>query len=199
MQPVPQGSKTNELLALVRKHAHKAASGWTAWTWDDLTTDNLREYLKSSGNAAARKIADKSDATREELVAAAKRTYASASSAGGSIYASATNYLAKATDSAKESLFDTWSESELKAYLDSYGVPVPQGSTVNELRALARRQYTYFKYGTSSPSSTAYAKIKEVLLNGWQWVANQLKLGSEAARDKAAEQEKAAKKAHQEL
>lgn len=197
--PVPQGSKTNELLALVRKHAHKAASGWTAWTWDDLTTDNLREYLKSSGNAAARKIADKSDATREELVAAAKRTYASASSAGGSIYASATNYLAKATDSAKESLFDTWSESELKAYLDSYGVPVPQGSTVNELRALARRQYTYFKYGTSSPSSTAYAKIKEVLLNGWQWVANQLKLGSEAARDKAAEQEKAAKKAHQEL
>jgi len=87
--PVPQGSKTNELRALVRKHSHKAASGWTAWTWDDLSLENIRNYLASSGNAAAKKVSEKTGATRDELVEAAQSAYASASSAGGSSSAEA--------------------------------------------------------------------------------------------------------------
>ncbi|AEO55078.1 hypothetical protein MYCTH_2298494 [Thermothelomyces thermophilus ATCC 42464] len=201
--PVPQGSKTNELRALVRKHAHKAATGWTAWTWDDLSLENLRSYLASSGNAAAKKVAEKTGATRDELVEAAQAAYASASSAGGSSYASATSYLSKATDTAKANVFDTWSESELKAYLDSYGVPVPQGSTLNELRALARRQHTYFKYGTTTPTDTLLAKVRENVIGGWDWVANQLGIGSDAARKKAEELTEQAKakgeKVHKEL
>lgn len=201
--PVPQGSKTEELRALVRKHHHKAATGWTAWTWDDMSLENLRNYLASSGNAAAKKTSEKTGATRDELVNAAQAAYASASSAGGSSYASATSYLASATDSAKASVFDTWSESELKSYLDSYGVPAPQGSTLNELRALARRQQTYFKYGTTTPTETLYAKVRENVLGGWEWVASQLRMGSNAAKNKAEEAEhKAAKaehKAHKEL
>lgn len=194
--PIPQGSKTNELRALVRKHSHKAATGWTAWTWDDLTLDNLRSYIASSGNAAAKKVSDKTGATREELVDAAQSAYASASSAGGSSYASATSYLAKATDAAKANVFETWSESELKAYLDSYGVPVPQGSDLNELRALARRQHTFFKYGTTTPAGTLYAKVREGVLEGWDWVASQLRIGGEAAKKKA---EEGKEKAHKEL
>ncbi|KAL2189917.1 hypothetical protein L209DRAFT_797651 [Thermothelomyces heterothallicus CBS 203.75] len=201
--PVPQGSKTDELRALVRKHAHKAATGWTAWTWDDLSLENLRSYLASSGNAAAKKVAEKTGATRDELVEAAQAAYASASSAGGSSYASATSYLSKATDTAKANVFDTWSESELKAYLDSYGVPVPQGSTLNELRALARRQHTYFKYGTTTPTDTLLAKVRENVIGGWDWVANQLGIGSGAARKKAEELTEQAKakgeKVHKEL
>ncbi|KAH6856386.1 hypothetical protein B0I37DRAFT_74648 [Chaetomium sp. MPI-CAGE-AT-0009] len=201
--PVPQGSKTDELRALVRKNSHKAASGWTAWTWDDLSLDNIRNYIASSGNAAAKKVSDKTGATRDELVEAAQSAYLSASSAGGGSYASATSYLAKATDTAKAGVFDTWSESELKAYLDSYGVPVPQGSEINELRALARRQYTYFKYGTTSPAETLLAKIKENAQSGWDWVASQLRLGSDAARKKAEEVEaegrRKAEKVHKEL
>ncbi|KAL2173798.1 uncharacterized protein P884DRAFT_250980 [Thermothelomyces heterothallicus CBS 202.75] len=201
--PVPQGSKTNELRALVRKHAHKAATGWTAWTWDDLSLENLRSYLASSGNAAAKKVAEKTGATRDELVEAAQAAYASASSAGGSSYASATSYLSKATDTAKANVFDTWSESELKAYLDSYGIPVPQGSTLNELRALARRQHTYFKYGTTTPTDTLLAKVRENVIGGWDWVANQLGIGSGAARKKAEELTEQAKakgeKVHKEL
>ncbi|KAL2267070.1 hypothetical protein VTJ83DRAFT_4347 [Remersonia thermophila] len=198
--PVPQGTKANELRALVRKHAHRAASGWTAWTWDDLTTDNIREYLASSGDAAAKKVASKSSATRDELVSAAQSAYSSASSAGGSSYASATSYLSRATDAAKASLFETWSESELKSYLDSYGVPVPQGSTLNELRALARKQYMYFKYGTSTPSSTAYARVKEGVVGTWDWVVAQLGFGAEVARKKAEQGQEAIKgKLHTEL
>jgi len=194
--PVPQGTKANELRALVRKHSHKAASGWTAWTWDDLTIENLKGYLASTGDATAKKLSQKSDATRQELVEGAKSAYASASSAGGSGYASATSYLSQATDTAKAVTFDSWSESDLKEFLDSYGVPVPQGSTLNELRALARRQWTYFKYGTSSPSETILAKIKENVLSGWDWITGQVIYGSEAAKKKA---EDSQAKAHKEL
>ncbi|KAK3323667.1 hypothetical protein B0T19DRAFT_443147 [Cercophora scortea] len=191
--PVPQASKTDELRALVRKHAHKASTGYNVWTFDDYTYDNLKNYLASSGNAAAKKASEQAGATREDLLKAAQSAFASASSAGGSSFASVTSYLASATDSAKASTFETWSESELKSYLDSYGIPVPQGSTLNELRALARRQYTYFKYGTSTPTETIFAKIGENVKGGWDWVMSQLHLGADAAKKKASE------KSHKEL
>jgi hypothetical protein len=107
---------------LVRKHAHKAASGWNAWTFDDFSYQNLKDYLLANGDAAAKKTAEKAGATRDDLLKAAQSAYNSASSVGGTTYASATSYLAQATDSARKSAFDTWSESELKAYLDSYGI-----------------------------------------------------------------------------
>ncbi|KAK0381018.1 hypothetical protein CPAR01_09323 [Colletotrichum paranaense] len=185
--PVPQGSKTDELRALVRKNQHKAATGWSAWTYDDLSTENLRKYLASSSDAAVKNVADKKDATRDELVNAAQSAYSSASSAGGTSYASVTSYLSQATDTVKSNFFDTWSESELKSYLDSYGVNVPQGSTVNELRAYARKQYTYFKYGTSTPSETLFAKVAENVKDTWNWVSNQIGLGADAAQKKAVE------------
>lgn len=40
--PVPQGGKKDELLAQVRLNKHKAASGWSAWTFDTWTTENLK-------------------------------------------------------------------------------------------------------------------------------------------------------------
>ncbi|GKT51347.1 meiotic sister chromatid recombination protein 1 [Colletotrichum spaethianum] len=193
--PVPQGSKTDELRALVRKNQHKAASGWSAWTYDDFSTENLRKYLASSSDATVKKVAEKKDASRDELVSAAQSAYSSASSAGGSSYASVTSYLSSATDSVKSNVFDTWSESELKSYLESYGVKVPQGSTLDELRAYARKQYTYFKYGTSSPSETLYAKIAENAKSTWNWVANQVGLGADVAQKKAADTKKAAENA----
>ncbi|RYP91550.1 hypothetical protein DL770_002330 [Monosporascus sp. CRB-9-2] len=183
--PVPHASKTDELRALVRKNSHKAASGFNAWTWDDLSYDNLKKYLINSGNDAARKVGESTSATRDEMVSAAQSAYASASGAGGDSYASATSYLAQATDAAKNNMFDNWSESELKAYLDSYGVPVPQGSTLNELRAAARKQVTYFKYGTNSPTGTAFAKLSESVKDTYHWVMGHLGAGSEVAKKKA--------------
>ena len=88
-------------MALVRKHAHKAVSGYSVWTFDDYTYENLKNYLASSGDAAAKKASQQAGATREDLLKAAQVAYASASSAGGSSYASITSYLASATDAAK--------------------------------------------------------------------------------------------------
>jgi hypothetical protein len=40
--PVPQSGKKDELVAAVRLNSHKAASGWSAWTFDTWTYDNLK-------------------------------------------------------------------------------------------------------------------------------------------------------------
>ncbi|KAI9832905.1 MAG: hypothetical protein M1819_003935 [Sarea resinae] len=175
--PVPQGGKKDELVAKVRLNKHKAASGWSAWTFDTWTTENLKKWLSSQGN----KGADKAGATRDDLLKQAQDSYASASKSGGSGYASVTSYLASATDAAKDSTFDTWSDSELKSYLDSYGLPSYQGSSTNELRAAARRYSNYFRYGTTSPTGTLYAKLQ----NGAQWVMDQLKIGAASGRKEA--------------
>ncbi|KAF9889969.1 hypothetical protein FE257_006843 [Aspergillus nanangensis] len=172
--PVPQSNRRDELLAKVRLHKHKAATGWNAWTFDTWTTDELKKYL-SSMNA---KAAHRADLSRDELVKHAQATYAKASSSGGSLLASATSYLTHATGEIKDTTFDTWSHSDLKAYLDSYGIPVYQGSTLNELRAAARRNAEYFRYGTSSPQGTLYAKMNDAV----NWVMEQLKIGASSGR-----------------
>lgn len=108
----------------------------------------------------------------------AQEAYTKASSEGGSLLASATSYLTQATGDAKDTTFDTWSHSDLKAYLDSYGIPVYQGSTLNELRAAARRNAEYFRYGTSNPQDTLYAKLQDAT----QWLMDQLKIGASSGR-----------------
>lgn len=133
-----------------------------------------RKYLSALNSKAAKKV----DASREELVQNAKDSYDKASKAGGDHYASATAALAQATGSAKDATFDQWSHSELKKYLDSYGIPVYQGSSINELRAAARRQTSYFKYGTNNPQDTIYAKVVDTL----QWALEQLKIGASSGR-----------------
>jgi hypothetical protein len=67
--------------------------------------------------------------------------------------------MAKQTDAAKDSVFDTWSESELKNYLDSYGFDVPQGSSRNELIAYSRNLRNWFKYGTTTPQGTIWVQL----------------------------------------
>lgn len=135
-----------------------------------------------------KKAADRAGVTRDELVKQAQEAYASASKTGGDSFASATSYLAQATDAVKDTTFDTWSRSELKAYLDSYGIPTYQGASTNELRAAARRNAQYFRYGTSSPQGTIYARLRET----GQWILDQLKIGASSGR---AQGQEAAEKA----
>ncbi|KAJ5584507.1 uncharacterized protein N7459_004307 [Penicillium hispanicum] len=172
--PVPQYSKRDELVAKVRANAHRAAGGWNEYNFDTWDKEHLLNYLSAVNAKAARKV----DASREELIKQAKDSYVKASKAGGEHYASATSALTLATGSAKDSTFDQWSHSELKKYLDSYGIPVYQGSSINELRATARRQTTYFTYGTNNPRDTIYAKVMDTLY----WALEQLKIGASSGR-----------------
>ena len=81
----------------------------------------------------------------------------------------------------KDSTFDTWSDSELKSYLDSYGITNYQGSNTNELKAMARRNAQYFRYGTTTPGAGIFASLQ----NGAQWVLDQLKIGAASGRKEA--------------
>lgn len=40
--PVPQAGKKDELVKQVRLNQHKAATGWSAWTFDTWSTENLK-------------------------------------------------------------------------------------------------------------------------------------------------------------
>jgi hypothetical protein len=168
--PVPQKGKRDDLLASVRLNKHKASTGWSTWTFDTWTVENLQKYLAAN----TKKYKKTANANRDELVKQAQSAYASASKSGGTGYASVTSYLAQQTDAAKDSTFDTWSDSQLKSYLDSYGAPNYQGSNTNELRAMAKKQYTYFKYGTSTPTGTIFEQIKA----GFAWGLAQLQGGA---------------------
>ncbi|KAI6246322.1 Stress response protein [Erysiphe necator] len=175
--PVPQGGKRDEILAAVRLNRYKAANGWSAWTFDTWSTENLKKFLASSGNKASEQIGDTVGASRDQLLSAAQDVYTTASRSSGSTFASITSYLSLQTDTAKDSVFDTWSESELKNYLDSYGVPVPQGSKKNALIAWARNQRNYFQYGTTTPQGTLWVKLQ----NGASWAWDQVSAGRKQA------------------
>lgn len=194
--PVPQASKRDELLAKVRLHKHKAATGYGAWTFDTWTKDNLKAWLEARGQ----KVSDNAAASRDELYSSAAAYYSSASASAASAstsigskatdaagyaaskatdaaasaasqatdsaasaayagtktvtdgskkaYASLTSALAQATATVKDATFDTWSDSELKSYLDTYNIKTYQGSTRNEMIAMARRNAHYFRYGS---------------------------------------------------
>lgn len=177
--PVPQGGSRDELVAKVRLNKHKAATGYSAWTFDTWSIDNLKRYLSENTKQAQ----ENADATRDQLLQQAQAAYASASKSGGSSYASVTSYLASATDSVKDTTFDTWTDSELKSYLDTYGVPNYQGSNLNKLRAEAKKQATYFRYGTSTPQGSIFERLK----GGVSWAMQQLKLGVAQGRVKGEE------------
>ena len=125
------------------------------------------------------------------MVKAAQDSYSSASKSGGSNYASVTSYLAASTAAAKDTTFDTWSDSELKSYLDSYGIKTYQGTTTNELKALARKNAQYFRYGSNAPGGSIYARIQ----GGAQWILNQFRIGASSTRKETVKSADAVKEA----
>lgn len=56
---------------------------------------------------------------------------------------------------------------------------------MDSLRADARKQYTYWKYGTSTPGETFVAKLTESLWGTWGWVSEQIGMGAQAAQQAA--------------
>ena len=157
--PVPQAGKLDELRAAVRQNAHKAKvhPGFSDAAFDTWSTEQLQEF-----------IGKKVKGTRDDLIAQAKKQYASAFAKGGQAWASLTAQGAKATSY----LFDQWSDSDLKAFLDSYGVSVPQGSNRNELIAAARRNSRYFTQGPDWFGTGLVRQIQGFFNEGLEYINN---------------------------
>lgn len=75
-----------------------------------------------------------------------------------------------------DTLFDAWSDSQLKAFLDERGVQIPQGSTRNNLIALARKHRAALLSGASSLGDAASSTISDT------YGAATSKAGNEFAR-----------------
>jgi hypothetical protein len=155
--PVPQDGKIDELRAAVRHNAHKAKvrAGFSDAAFDTWSTEQLQEF-----------VGEKVKGTRDDLITSAKMKYASASSKGGDAWASLTAQGAKAT----EYLFDQWSDSDLKSFLDSYGVPVSQGSKRDELMAAAKRNSRYFTQGPNWYSDGIVAQLQSYVNQGIEYI-----------------------------
>ncbi|KAF8420594.1 putative stress response protein ish1 [Tirmania nivea] len=179
--PVPQNGKRDELLSRVRLHRHKIANGYGTWTFDTWTYENLKKFVDDQANKGANAASAAASTTRGELLKQAQKAYDEAKSSGGSAYASVTSAMAKATDSVRQNSFERWSDSDLKNYLDSYGIKTYQGTTRNEMLAKARRAQHLFWYGTATPTETMYEKVK----NGAGWLYNRVAMTLGFAGEKA--------------
>jgi len=146
--PVPQASNRDALIAAVRKNKNKAQNKYGLWTFENWSVESLNEWLKAQGKTAV----NSATATRDELMDSANSALSSAHSSGESAFATVNSALSAATDKAKADSFSTWSDSELKRYLDSYGVNTYQGSNRNKLLAEVRRQTYLFNNGGKEPS-----------------------------------------------
>ncbi|OAX84257.1 hypothetical protein ACJ72_01372 [Emergomyces africanus] len=172
--PVPQTTKRDELLAKVRLHKNKAMTGYSAWTFDTWTKENLGKYLSSQHQ----KMMGNVDYTRDELLRKAKLAYDHASKTGGADFAAVTNYLAKQAAMTKRAAFDTWSQVDLEKYLESYGLKGYSSWDINRLRAEAQRNADFFRYGERRQEATLISRAK----GGVQWVMDQLKIGALSGR-----------------
>lgn len=95
----------------------------------------------SAASSAAGKVGSVTDAAASKVASvtdAAGSKISSASDAASSGFTQATDAAAAIPHNIAEFFQDSWSESRLKAYLDSRGVPVPQNGKKDELLALAR-------------------------------------------------------------
>lgn len=156
---VPAESKLDELRAVVRQNAHKAKAraGFDDASFDTWSTEQLRDFIGKEARG-----------TRDELIAYAKTIYASASAKGGDTWASLTNRGAKATGY----LFDKWSDSDLKSFLDSYGVPIPHGSKRDEVIAEAKRNSRYFTQGPNWYNGGWMAQLRSYANQGMGYIRN---------------------------
>ncbi|QSS64714.1 stress response protein ish1, conidia-enriched transcript [Histoplasma capsulatum] len=171
---VPQGTKRDELLAKVRLHRRKAMTGFSAWTFDTWTKENLGKYMSSQHQ----KMMENVEYTRDELLRKAKSAYNQVSSAGGEDFAAVTNYLTQQVSSTKDAAFDTWSRVDLEKYIDSYGLKGYKTWDIDKLRAEARRNANFFRYGELAQEATLVSRLE----GGIQWVLDQLKIGMLSGR-----------------
>lgn len=84
-----------------------------------------------------------------------------------------------------DALFNAWSDSDLKKFLDEHGVKVPQGSKRNELIALARKHRASLVSQASTASATASSSVASVIGAATSKAGNEYARATEDAKLKA--------------
>jgi len=121
---------------------NSAYSNVRDWIFDSWTDSQLKSYADKHG------IPVPQPRTRDSLLKTVRENYQTAANKVGETAAYPGNWL-----------YETWSESELKSFLDERGIPVPQPSTRDSLIASVRRNSYIASKNSASAASAASASI----------------------------------------
>jgi hypothetical protein len=141
----------------IAKKLNEAASYPGNWVYETWTESDLKEWLDERGWPVPQ------PSTRDRLVASVRRNARLASLHAQSIAASASASADAAQATLSEALFNAWSDSDLKKFLDEHNIKVPQGSRRNELIALARKHRALLVSQASSASKAASSTAVDLI------------------------------------
>ena len=152
--PNPTPRTRDSLLQTVRSNYQAAANkagetfdypgDWLYTSWSD---SELKAWLDERGIPAPQ------PGNRDKLIASLRRNSRVASDRASASYASASSSAYSAQESLSDQLLDSWSDSQIKEWLDKNGFKVPQGSKRNELTALARKYSAQLTGGNAKGSA----------------------------------------------
>ncbi|GME63401.1 msc1 protein [Neofusicoccum parvum] len=154
----------DSLVASVKAYWHEtedqASNAYNSvkdWIFDSWTDSQLKAFLDRHG------IPSPEPRTRDTLLRSARENYQTAANKVGETAAYPGNWL-----------YESWSESELKAWLDERGYPAPQPSTRDKLIASIRRNSRLAsdamkaaQESASSSAATAQQSLTDALLDAW--------------------------------
>jgi len=131
---IPSNPTLDDLRTLVLHNAHRAKThaGFDESYFETWSTQQLIDFL-----------GDKAKGKRDDLIESAKKEYEAAKTTGGEMWKSVTARAARETSY----VFETWSESDLKSFLDTWGIQEPKGAKKQELIMLAKKHSRYFTQG----------------------------------------------------
>jgi len=155
--PNPSPRTRDSLLSTVRSNYQSAANkaGETAaypgnWLYAQWSDSDLKSWCDERG------IPVPQTGNRDSLIASIRRHSYVAAQEANKKYNSATQQASNAQESLSNQLLESWSDSQVKEWLDKNGIPVPQGSKRNELTALARKHSARLA-GTDAKNQAASA------------------------------------------
>ncbi|KAL9054345.1 MAG: hypothetical protein Q9162_004220 [Coniocarpon cinnabarinum] len=153
---VPQPTQRDVLIKHARENYQSAANKVSEtssypgnWLWANWSDSELKAWLDERGIKAPQA------GKRDQLIASVRRNSRVASLNAQKAVESLSSSAAAATDSLSSEVFNAWSDSDIKAFLDKNGVKVPQGSKRNELLALARKNQKLLTDSASDAASSA--------------------------------------------
>ncbi|OCK92564.1 uncharacterized protein K441DRAFT_662639 [Cenococcum geophilum 1.58] len=185
--PVPQPRTRDNLLKSARENYQTVANklGETTfypgnWLYESWSESDLKAWLDERGYSVSQPT------TRDKLIASVRRNSYLASHNMNAAAAAAKKSLS-------DTLFDSWSDSQLKEWADKNGIKVPQGSNRNELIALARKHSakltgdnvassasSYYGAATSS-AGNEYAQATQGVASYVEWIKQKLGLAASSA------------------
>src|ERR1700753_1857409 len=154
--PVPQPRTRDSLLKTARENYQVAANKLSEtaaypgnWLWQNWSDSELKAWCDERG------IPIPQNGKRDQLIDTVRRNSRIASTNLSAWSSSLSASAAAATQYVADSVFDTWSDSQIKKWADEKGIQVPQGSKRNELLALVRHRNAQYSAEASRLSASA--------------------------------------------